>query len=264
SAEGAEGGEIAPGIRLAEERAPDLVAGEHRRQETSLLRLGPVRDQRRPGIVDPDPVQELRRASAGELLVQDRLRRRARAPAAVLARPEKPDVAGRPEPALPVAQEAELLGERRVVVRDALRPRRAVRGEPGAEVLAESLVLGGVGEIHRRLRHSIASVAIPCGGVGSTTVMSLQVWGGEQVNRAAVSVLLPAFAAAATLDACLRSIIRQTEARWECILVDDGSTDATPEIARAWAAREPRVRVVHTPHRGLVAALAAGLGECRA
>src|SRR5262249_26857598 len=60
------------------------------------------------------------------------------------------------------------------------------------------------------------------------------------------------------------SILRQTEARWECILVDDGSTDATPEIARAWAAREPRVQVVRTPHRGLVAALAAGLGECRA
>src|SRR5262249_60818307 len=79
-----------------------------------------------------------------------------------------------------------------------------------------------------------------------------------------ISVLLPAFQAATTIDACLRSIARQTEPRWECILVDDGSTDATPEIAKAWAARDPRIRVVRTPHRGLVAALGTGLQECRA
>jgi glycosyltransferase involved in cell wall biosynthesis len=84
------------------------------------------------------------------------------------------------------------------------------------------------------------------------------------MTRPTVSVLLPAFQAAATLDPCLRSIVRQTEAHWECILVDDGSTDATPEIAEAWAARDPRIRVVRTPHHGLVAALATGLRECRA
>src|SRR5262245_65972928 len=111
------------------------------------------------------PFEQLRRSVSVELLVQHRLRRRARSAAALLARPEEPDVAGQPEPALPVAQETELLGERRVVVRDALRPSREVRGEPGAELLAESLVLGGVGEIHRRLSHSIASVAISCGDV---------------------------------------------------------------------------------------------------
>jgi GT2 family glycosyltransferase len=79
----------------------------------------------------------------------------------------------------------------------------------------------------------------------------------------AVSVLLPAFQAAGTLDACLRSIVRQTDTRWECVLVDDGSADATPRIAHAWAARDRRVRVVRTPHRGLVAALNTGLAECR-
>ncbi|MCL4845353.1 MAG: glycosyltransferase [Acidobacteria bacterium] len=79
-----------------------------------------------------------------------------------------------------------------------------------------------------------------------------------------VSVLLPAFNAAATLGACLRSLTRQRETRWECVLVDDGSTDATPHIVAAAAAADARVQVVRRPHRGLVAALSAGLPLCRA
>lgn len=79
----------------------------------------------------------------------------------------------------------------------------------------------------------------------------------------AVSVLLPAFNAAATLPACLGSLRRQTLEDWECILVDDGSTDATPDLAKT-AASDPRVRPLRTPHGGLVAALTAGLAHCRA
>lgn len=78
-----------------------------------------------------------------------------------------------------------------------------------------------------------------------------------------VSILLPALNAARTLSSCLRSIARQTEAAWECVLVDDGSTDGTLEIARQWAFRDPRFRVIATPHRGLIAALNEGLRECR-
>jgi glycosyltransferase involved in cell wall biosynthesis len=48
------------------------------------------------------------------------------------------------------------------------------------------------------------------------------------------------------------------------VIVDDGSRDATGDRARAFAARDPRFRVVTTPHRGLVAALATGLAACRA
>lgn len=46
-----------------------------------------------------------------------------------------------------------------------------------------------------------------------------------------VSILLPVFDAAATLDACLRSIARQSERRWECVVNDDGSRDGS--LARA-------------------------------
>jgi glycosyltransferase involved in cell wall biosynthesis len=78
-----------------------------------------------------------------------------------------------------------------------------------------------------------------------------------------VSVLLPAFNAAATLPACLTSLSRQTLTDWECVLVDDGSTDDTPRIARDAATADPRVRLLTTAHRGLVAALGQGLATCR-
>jgi glycosyltransferase involved in cell wall biosynthesis len=79
-----------------------------------------------------------------------------------------------------------------------------------------------------------------------------------------VSVLLPARDAERTLDAALASVARQTLARFECVVVDDGSRDATPAIARAAAARDPRFRVVAGAREGLVAALARGLAACRA
>ncbi len=80
----------------------------------------------------------------------------------------------------------------------------------------------------------------------------------------AVSVLLPVRDAAATLHACLRSLQRQTLSAWECVLVDDGSRDGTHEVAAAWARRDSRLRVMRSGGRGVVAALQAGLGECRA
>lgn len=81
---------------------------------------------------------------------------------------------------------------------------------------------------------------------------------------ARVSVLLPVWNTATTLSACLRSIQRQTETRFECIIVDDGSVDGSLEIAREWARRDPRFRVHALPHRGLVSALRSGIAQCSA
>jgi glycosyltransferase involved in cell wall biosynthesis len=78
-----------------------------------------------------------------------------------------------------------------------------------------------------------------------------------------VSILLPAFNASSTLPVCLRSIERQREPRWECVLVDDGSGDDTLACANAHAARDRRFVVVARRHAGLVAALNAGLEHCR-
>ncbi len=79
-----------------------------------------------------------------------------------------------------------------------------------------------------------------------------------------VSILLPVWNAGETLTTALRSLERQRETRWECLIVDDGSTDASTRIAAAFAARDPRFRVVPRAHEGLVAALNAGAALCRA
>jgi len=79
-----------------------------------------------------------------------------------------------------------------------------------------------------------------------------------------VSVLLPARNAASTLDACIESLARQTEPRWECVAVDDASTDDTGEKLEAWARLDRRVRVLRGAGRGLVAALELGRAACRA
>lgn len=78
-----------------------------------------------------------------------------------------------------------------------------------------------------------------------------------------VSILMPAWNAGETLESCLRSVQRQTETGWECIIVDDGSTDETGVIAGRFSRDDGRFRVVTLHHRGIVAALNAGLELCR-
>jgi len=75
---------------------------------------------------------------------------------------------------------------------------------------------------------------------------------------------MPAYDAARTLVSALRSVQRQSETDWECIVVDDGSTDHTPEIVATFARGDPRVRLIERRHGGIVAALQTGLAECRA
>ena len=69
-----------------------------------------------------------------------------------------------------------------------------------------------------------------------------------------VSVVTPAWNAAATLPATLASVLAQTRPDWELLVADDGSTDASPAIAAAWAARDPRIRPLPGPRQGPAAA----------
>jgi O-antigen biosynthesis protein len=72
-----------------------------------------------------------------------------------------------------------------------------------------------------------------------------------------VSVVVCAYNAADTLGDCLVSLERLTYPDFEIILVNDGSTDRTPDIGRSF----PRVRVIDTPNAGLSAARNVGLAE---
>ncbi|MDE2751097.1 MAG: glycosyltransferase [Gemmatimonadota bacterium] len=78
-----------------------------------------------------------------------------------------------------------------------------------------------------------------------------------------VSVVLPVRDGASTLEPALQSLAAQTFARFEVVVVDDGSRDDTPLVARAWEQRDGRFRVLHTGPRGIVGALQCGLAEAR-
>jgi len=70
-----------------------------------------------------------------------------------------------------------------------------------------------------------------------------------------ISVLLPVFNAAAYVDDAVRSILAQTFADFELIVVDDGSSDASPGILAALAQDDARIRLTSRPNRGLIATL---------
>ncbi len=59
-----------------------------------------------------------------------------------------------------------------------------------------------------------------------------------------VSVVTCVYNGEACIRACIESILAQTHQDFEHIIVDDGSTDATPEILRAYAARDSRIRIL--------------------
>ena len=49
-----------------------------------------------------------------------------------------------------------------------------------------------------------------------------------------ISVVIPAYNAEQFLDETLESVLSQTYENWECIIVNDGSTDSTESIAKKW------------------------------
>lgn len=78
-----------------------------------------------------------------------------------------------------------------------------------------------------------------------------------------VSVVIPAFNAARTIEATLRSACAQTYPNLEIIVVNDGSTDATASIVRRMRADDWRVRMIATPNRGVACARNEGIMAAR-
>lgn len=73
------------------------------------------------------------------------------------------------------------------------------------------------------------------------------------------SVIIPAYNAESTIAQCVASLMAQTLADWECIIVDDGSSDATPELCEQLAANDRRIHVHHTSNHGVAAARNRGM-----
>lgn len=79
-----------------------------------------------------------------------------------------------------------------------------------------------------------------------------------QADATLISVIMPAWNRSERIAAAIRSVLAQSHARFELLVVDDGSTDGTAEIAAAFTS-DPRVRVIHGAHGGVSAARNLGL-----
>ena len=75
--------------------------------------------------------------------------------------------------------------------------------------------------------------------------------GGRHPVTPVVTVVTPVYNGAAHLEPTLRSVREQTLGDVLHVVVDDGSTDATPEIVASAAAADPRLRVVRQANQGL-------------
>jgi glycosyltransferase involved in cell wall biosynthesis len=66
-----------------------------------------------------------------------------------------------------------------------------------------------------------------------------------------LSVYMPAYNVALFVSDAVHSILEQTWADFEFIIVDDGSTDSTPDVLRDIAGTDPRIRLIHQPNAGV-------------
>lgn len=76
-----------------------------------------------------------------------------------------------------------------------------------------------------------------------------------------VSIIIPIYNVSAYLSACLDSVLAQTYSHWEAILINDGSTDNSAEIAQSYVSKDTRFRLYTQENKGLSAARNHGLDK---
>lgn len=85
-----------------------------------------------------------------------------------------------------------------------------------------------------------------------------------QTSSPVISVLMSVYNAERYVAEAVQSILGQTEGRFEFLIVNDGSVDASASILDRYAAQDNRIRVIHQENRGLIASLNLLLEEARA
>ncbi|MGV8915158.1 MAG: glycosyltransferase family 2 protein [Kaistella sp.] len=75
----------------------------------------------------------------------------------------------------------------------------------------------------------------------------------------AISVIIPCYNEAQYLDECLNSVLAQTYGDWEAVVINDGSTDKTGELAQKWVEKDTRFKYISTENLGVSHARNTGL-----
>ncbi len=78
-----------------------------------------------------------------------------------------------------------------------------------------------------------------------------------------VTVLMPVYNSKLFLDEAISSILEQTFKDFEFIIIDDGSTDSSPEIIKKWSEKDNRIRLYSQSNQGIVHALNSGIRHAR-
>ena len=77
------------------------------------------------------------------------------------------------------------------------------------------------------------------------------------------SIIMPCYNAQETLGDSIQSVLDQTCSDWELLCVDDGSSDATPRLLKAWAKQDARIRVLPIENRGPAVARNYGASQAK-
>jgi glycosyltransferase involved in cell wall biosynthesis/peptidoglycan/xylan/chitin deacetylase (PgdA/CDA1 family) len=168
-----------------------------------------------------------------------------------------------------------------------LRSRADLESRLGVPVLSIAAPHGAVDERTNRILASVGYQAGFSGEGGKADVLrhrhampKLQVEGFWSMNdfaraleitpapdagrdQSLVTVVIPAYNAAHTVDETLRSVRSQTHRNLEILVVDDGSMDATPAIVANHAAVDARVRLIAQENAGVAAARNRGIAEAK-
>ncbi len=83
------------------------------------------------------------------------------------------------------------------------------------------------------------------------------------MRKPEISIIVPNYNYGKYIDDALNSIAHQTFKNWECIVIDDGSTDDSVKIIKKYTKRDPRFKLIENEHGGVSAARNSGLDIAR-